>query len=88
MIEVGQVLSGVYPSFYTEGDIGKDKEIRSKLRRRQRLAPWEKSPVEAVVEWIHPQNRFAVIRYSFGQMSFRECVSLWTREGALYADTL
>ena len=78
MIEVGQVLSGVYPSFYTEGDIGKDKEIRSKLRSRQRLAPWEKSPVEAVVEWIHPERRYCVLRFEYKHPNrcFRECKSL------------
>ena len=78
MIAVGQVLHGVYPSFYPEGDVWKDNEIRSKLRRRQRLSPWEKSAVEAVVEWIHPEGRFCVIRFEYKHpdRSFRECKAL------------
>lgn len=75
MIAVGQVLHGVYPSFYTEGDARKDNEIRAELRRRQRLSPRETSPVEAVVEWIHPEGRFCVIRFEYKHpdRSFREC---------------
>lgn len=78
MIKVGQVLPGVYPSVYTDGDIAKERQLRGKLQGRQRQNPWDRCPVTAVVEWIHPESRFCVIRYEYKypDRSFRECRSL------------
>ena len=78
MIRVGQVVPGIYPSFYTEGDVRKETAIRAKLRNRQRLTPWELTPVKATVEWVHPEGRYCVLRfqYTHPDRSFRECRAL------------
>ena len=81
MISVGQVLSGVYPSFYCPSEIERDREAHARLKSRQRLMPWEHPPVKAVVEWIHPEKRFCVIRFEYGPgRCFRECRGLTRRK--------
>lgn len=71
MIRVGQVLPGRYPSTFTPEERG-EFTWRSKLYGKDR-----RIPVTATVEWIHPERRFAVIRFRFDSgLSFCECKAL------------
>lgn len=65
MIQIGDVLPGVFPSTFTLEEMG--AVPRKQLGRDRRI------PVRAVVEWIHPAGRFVTIRFEFGGgASFRE----------------
>lgn len=79
-LKVGDRLSGLYPHHYTKSEIAEDKRLQAKLRAKQRLLPWEHKPVEAVVEYIHPESRFATIRFRFERDSF--CESFGLRGGS------
>lgn len=67
MIRVGDKLPGLYPSAYTDKDIDDDRQLRQQTYC---------SPVRNRVEWIHPDGRFAVIRFSYDNGSFCESFSL------------
>lgn len=73
MIRLGDKLPGLYPSAYTDKDIDDDRQLRQQEKRRQRTYC---SPVRNRVEWIHPDGRFAVIRFSYDNGSFCESFSL------------
>ena len=75
-LRVGDELPGIYPSIYSGHDIAEDKQIRTKLKARQRLLPWEHKPVHATVEYIHPLGRYIVARFRYEHGSFCEAVSL------------
>lgn len=75
MIRVGQVLPGQYPSTFTPEEKGYVPE------GSRRSAFDRKIPVTATVEWIHPERRFAVIRFRFASgKSFCECRALRRRK--------
>lgn len=70
-IKIGDHIPGLYPSTYTSQEIEADKQLRRRKRR-----PWEHSPVDNRVEYIHPKRRYAVVRFLFDAGSFCEAFTL------------
>lgn len=67
--KVGDVIPGLLPSVYTP-----DFSTPQKKRMHERM---EKPPRRAVVEYIHPERRYATVRFEYdGGAAFRESVDL------------
>lgn len=77
MIQVGDVVRGIYPSVFTSEERGAGPW------RKGKKSSWSKFlEVRPVVEWIHPRGRFAVIRFEFPASGFcyREAIRLKSRQ--------
>lgn len=75
--QIGDSIPNLYPSNYTKGQIMEDVRLQNP-RLRSRLDP---SPVEAVVEYIHPEGRFLTVRFLYDSGSF--CESKQMLEGKI-----
>lgn len=75
-IRLGDTIPGLYPSYYTLKDIQEERRLANPRLRRH----GDRSPVRAVVEYIHPKGRFVTVRYHYDGGSF--CEAVLTRGGA------
>lgn len=75
-LRVGDTIPNLYPRIYTKSEIAEDKRLQAKIKAKQRLMPWEHKPVQAVVAYIHPECRFATIRFDFERGSFCEAFAM------------
>lgn len=67
-IKPGDIIPGMYPSYYSPKDIQEERRLSNpKLRTRR-----DRDPVKAVVEYVHPQGRFVTLRFWYGNGSFCE----------------
>lgn len=72
-IQLGQVLTGVYPSTFTPEERGEFPAGKPSSFNRA-------IPVTATVVYIHPEGRYAVLEFQFSSgASFRECRALRRR---------
>ena len=76
-LHVGDVLTDLFPSTCTKDEIEDERRRRNKRTRR----PGDRAPMRAVVEYIHPERRYAVVRFVYEIGSFCETVCIGKEVG-------
>lgn len=71
-VKLGASIPGLYPSTFTAHDVEMDKQERASRHRR----PWVPKPVENRVEYVHPDGRYATVRFLFERGTFCESFRL------------